>query len=222
MLIELNIRDFAIIDELTVSFAEGFNVISGETGAGKSIIIGAVSLLLGDRASADMIRTGEDAAVVEALFDIREAPMVKGKLHESGLNATDELLVRRIISRSGKNRVYINGALATLGALSAIGESLLNICGQHEHQMLLNVDHHLDILDGFGDLLPLRAEYAGIFRQVQSFRERMRSLDLLGKNVWNGRTCCVFSCRKSVTRPLYPMKISSCSMKRSAWVIFRN
>ena len=176
MLTELNIRNFAIIDALHIAFSEGFNVISGETGAGKSIIIGAVSLLLGDRASADMIRTDEDAAVVEALFDLRENPALRTKLGELGLDARDELTIRRVISRSGKNRIHINGSPATLGILSAVGESLLNICGQHEHQALLNADHHIDILDEFAYLLPLRADYADAFRRVQALQERRRTL----------------------------------------------
>ncbi|MFH1080303.1 MAG: DNA repair protein RecN [Pseudomonadota bacterium] len=176
MLIELTIRNFAIIDALNISFAEGFTVISGETGAGKSIIIGAVSLLLGDRASADMIRTDEDAAVVEALFDLRENPSVRMKLDELGLDAREELTIRRVIPRSGKNRVYINNSPVTLATLSTVGESLMNICGQHEHQALLNTDHHIDILDEFGELLPLRADYAETFRRVQILRDRQRSL----------------------------------------------
>ncbi len=176
MLTELNIRNFAIIDALHIAFSAGFNVISGETGAGKSIIVGAVSLLLGDRASADMIRTDEDAAVVEALFDLRENPALRTKLGELGLDARDELTIRRVISRSGKNRIHINGSPATLGILSAVGESLMNICGQHEHQALLNADHHIDILDEFADLLPLRADYADAFRRMQALRERRRTL----------------------------------------------
>jgi len=176
MLTELNIRNFAIIDALNIAFAEGFNVISGETGAGKSIIIGAVSLLLGDRASADMIRTDEDAAVVEALFDLRQNPALHRRLGELGLDARDELTIRRVISRSGKNRIHINGSPATLATLTVVGESLMNICGQHEHQALLNADYHIDILDEFGDLLPLRADYADVYRRVQGLRERRRAL----------------------------------------------
>jgi DNA repair protein RecN (Recombination protein N) len=179
MLIELNIRNFAIIDALNITFSEGFNVISGETGAGKSIIIGAVSLLLGDRASADMIRTDEDAAVVEALFDLRRNPALRMKLEELGLDARDELTIRRVLSRSGKNRIHINGSPAALATLAAVGESLMNICGQHEHQVLLNSDYHLDILDEFGDLLALRAEYADVFHRVQALRERHRALAAL-------------------------------------------
>ena len=181
MLIELNIKHFAIIDELTVSFIDGLNVITGETGAGKSIIIGAVSLLLGDRASADMIRSSEDSAVVEALFDIRKNPALQGKLQEMGFDDGHELMIRRVISRSGKNKVYINGHLATLGILSAISESLLNICGQHEHQIILNADHHIDILDEFGDLLSIRSAYAECYGQVQALQDRIRSLQAMNE-----------------------------------------
>lgn len=176
MLTELNIKNFAIIDTLNIAFSEGFNVISGETGAGKSIIIGAVSLLLGDRASADMIRTDEDAATVDALFDLRQNPALRMKLGEMGLDTGDELTIRRVISRSGKNRVHINGSSATLSTLSAVGESLINICGQHEHQALLNSNYHIDILDEYGDLMPLRAQYAEVFHRVQALREKRRAL----------------------------------------------
>ncbi len=104
MLTELNIRNFAIIDELKVAFDGGLNVISGETGAGKSIIIGAVGLLLGDRANADMIRSFEDAAVVEALFDIRGQDGLREKIGEIGFGDGEELIVRRVVSRSGKEQ----------------------------------------------------------------------------------------------------------------------
>jgi DNA repair protein RecN (Recombination protein N) len=176
MLTELNIRNFAIIHELKVSFADGLNVITGETGAGKSIIIGAVSLLLGDRASSDMIRSFEDSAVVEALFDVGEKEDLKERLQQMGLAEGDELVLKRIVSRSGKNRVYINGQLANLGMLSAISESLINICGQHEHQVILNAENHIDILDEFGGLLSLRAAYVDLYDQYQSLNERIREL----------------------------------------------
>jgi len=176
MLTELNIRNFAIIDELQVAFDGGLNMISGETGAGKSIIIGAVGLLLGDRANADMIRSFEDAAVVEALFDIRGQDGLRAKVREMGFGEGEELVVRRVVSRSGKNRVYINGNLASLASLAAIGESLINICGQHEHQMILNPENHTDILDEFGGLLPLRTAYREKYDLYRSLQERLRGL----------------------------------------------
>ena len=174
MLTELSIRNFAIIDEMKVSFTDGLNVITGETGAGKSIIIGAVSLLLGDRASADMIRSFEESATVEALFDIGEKDELKKKVRQMGFHVGKELILKRIVSRTGKNRVYIDGQLATLGMLSAISESLINICGQHEHQVILNADNHIDILDEFGDLLPIRLEYADMYGQYLSLKEKIR------------------------------------------------
>jgi DNA repair protein RecN (Recombination protein N) len=176
MLAELNIRNFAIIDELQVAFDGGLNMISGETGAGKSIIVGAVGLLLGDRANADMIRSFEDAAVVEALFDIRGQDVLRAKVREMGFGDGEELVVRRVISRSGKNRVYINGNLASLGSLAAIGESMINICGQHEHQMILNSENHTDILDEFGGLMNLRTAYLEIYDRYRLLQERLRGL----------------------------------------------
>ena len=179
MLTELNIRNFAIIDELKVAFDGGLNVISGETGAGKSIIIGAVGLLLGDRANADMIRSFEDAAVVEALFDIRGQDGLRKKIGELGFGDGEELIVRRVVSRSGKNRVYINGALASLASLAAIGESLINICGQHEHQMILDPENHTDILDEFGSLMSLRSAYRESYDRYRSLNERLIGLQEL-------------------------------------------
>ncbi len=176
MLIELNIRHFAIIDEMSVSFIPGLNVISGETGAGKSIVVGAVSLLLGDRATVDMIRSSEDSAAVEALFDIGDQPELKRKLLEMGFKSGHELTIRRVISRSGKNRVYIDNQLATLGALSEIGENLVNICGQHEHQMILNADRHVDILDAFGNLSSLRAACGDCYSRVRALENRVGDL----------------------------------------------
>ena len=173
MLTELNIRNFAIIDEMKVSFTGGLNVITGETGAGKSIIIGAVELLLGERASTDMIRSFEESATVEALFDIGEKDDLKRRIRQMGFHVGKELILKRIVTRAGKNRVYIDGQLATLGMLSSISESLINICGQHEHQVILNADNHIDILDEFGDLLPIRREYADMYEQYISLKEKI-------------------------------------------------
>lgn len=182
MLTELCIRNFAIIDELKVSFADGLNVLTGETGAGKSIIIGAVSLLLGDRASSDMIRSFEDSAVVEALFDVGEKQGLRERLREMGFHDGDELILKRVVSRSGKNRVYINGQLATLGMLSGLSESLINVCGQHEHQVILNAENHIDILDEFGGLLAFRSEYREIYDQYQLLNDTIRNLLTVKKN----------------------------------------
>jgi len=179
MLTELSIKNFAIIDELNVTFTKGMNVISGETGAGKSIIIGAVSLLLGDRASSDFVRSSEDSAVVEALFDVSDNEDVREKLKEAEMGGSDELVLKRIVSRGGKNRIYINGNLATLGMLSSLGESLVNICGQREHQILLDAVNHVDILDKFGGLMPLRSEFAGLYSDWQVLEKKLAELETI-------------------------------------------
>ena len=157
MLIELRIKNFAIIDELNLSFSKGFNILTGETGAGKSIILNAVHLLLGDKATEEWIRSSEEEANVEAVFDISGNSEIKEKIQEKaphlqGAGEEDSLLIRRLISRSGRGKVFINGNLATLGMLSEVGEGLLSVYGQHEHQSLQRVETHVDILDEFGAL----------------------------------------------------------------------
>ena len=182
MLEELRIRNFAIIDELEVAFQGGLNIISGETGAGKSIIIGAVSLILGDRASSDQIRTSEDSASVEALFRVEGNPTVQEKLAEFGFENQAELIIRRTISRSGKNRVLVNGQLANLSMLSSLSGGLINICGQHEHQVILDAGRHLDILDEFGALMPVRAEYQRAYQEYLGLKGRLDELKALAAN----------------------------------------
>jgi len=177
MLTELNIKNLAIIDHLNVAFAGGLNILSGETGAGKSIIIGAVSLLLGDRASSDLVRSSAEAAVVEALFDIGGNEEVQKILKEAGMDGGDELLLKRVVSREGRNKIYINGSPATLGMLASLGEMLVNICGQREHQILLDVDNHIDILDAFGGLMPLRDEFYGLYTDWQGLKKELAELE---------------------------------------------
>jgi len=177
MLIDLIIRNFAIIDHLQVAFGAGFNVLTGETGAGKSIVIDAVGLLLGERARPDLIRTGEEEATVEAVFDLAALPEVRRQLAEAGFDNGDELLVRRIVSRSGKNKVFINGALATLAQLQELTAGLMVIHGQHAQQGLQRPDLHLEMLDALADAGALLAEYRRIYDEVRGLREHLRRLD---------------------------------------------
>ena len=151
MLRELRIKNFAVIDEVALDLAPGLNVLTGETGAGKTIVLNALGLVSGGRVSADIIRHGEEEASVEALFESFPAPLT-GKLREGGYEIEDDLVVKRIVSRSGKNRVYLNGGLCPLGLLSDMGPSLIHIYGQHEHQMLLRAESHLELLDAYGGL----------------------------------------------------------------------
>jgi DNA repair protein RecN (Recombination protein N) len=162
MLQELSIKNFAIIDDLRISFSEGLTILSGETGAGKSIILQAVNLLLGSRAGAAMIRSGADAAELEAMFVISPDSRSAAVMASHGYDPAEGLLIRRIISVTDRHRIYVNGRLATIQVLAAITENLASISGQHAHQGLLKEDQHLLILDQFGgeqrDLLTLRNE----------------------------------------------------------------
>jgi DNA repair protein RecN (Recombination protein N) len=181
MLVELRIRNFAIIDELNLSFSKGFNILTGETGAGKSIILNAVHLLLGDKATEEWIRSTEEEANVEAVFDISGNSEIKEKIQEKaphlpGAGEEDSLLIRRLISRSGRGRVFINGNLATLGMLSEVGEGLLSIYGQHEHQSLQRVETHVDILDEFGGLLGHREEFQRQYQEFVSLSEEVEKI----------------------------------------------
>jgi len=176
MLKELSIRNFAIIDDLSIRFEAGLSVLTGETGAGKSIIINAVNLILGSRASTDMIRTGAEAAELEALFDIGPDSAAGRAAAEMGYDLSEGLLVRRVLSPSEGNRVYVNGRLATLQVLSAVTENLASISGQHAHQGLLKEEQHLIILDQFAGLMPQRAAVAALYHEILPQLKRLKEL----------------------------------------------
>ncbi len=158
MLTDLNIKNLAIIDHLQTRFGPGLSALTGETGAGKSILVDAINLLLGSRASAEMIRTGAEEASVEACFDAGDEGTL-AILNEMGLDRSEVLVIRRIIHRSGKSRAFLNGQALTLHMLEKLGEELVNVYGQHEHQDFLDPLRHIDILDRSGSLLPLRSSY---------------------------------------------------------------
>ncbi|UCG06094.1 MAG: DNA repair protein RecN [Desulfobacterales bacterium] len=176
MLQELTIRNFAIIDDLHIHFSKGLTILSGETGAGKSIILNAVNLLLGSRASADLVRTGADAAELEAFFQVSPASDVAQIMAAHGYPLEAGLIVRRIISRSDSNRVYINGRLATIQVLNSITENLASISGQHAHQGLLKEDQHLLILDQFVGLMTLRQKIYDDYHEVLVVIEKLNEL----------------------------------------------
>ena len=181
MLQELRISNFAIIGELDLTFLKGLNILTGETGAGKSIILNAVHLLLGGKATEELIRSSEEEANIEAVFDISENQEVREKAKEKipKLHQPEEegsLLIRRMISGTGRGRVFINGNLATLGMLSEIGERLLSIYGQHEHQSLQQVETHIDILDEFGELLGSRDEFQRLYQKFISLSEEIKRI----------------------------------------------
>ncbi len=151
MLIELRIRDYAVIHDLTLELGPGLSALSGETGAGKSIIVGALSLLLGDRASSDTVRTGAERAMVEAVFDVSNYPKLSAQVNDLGIEAEDGLLIlRREVAAVGRNRAWINESPTTARTLGELGRSLVDLHGQHEHQPLLKKDTQRRILDAFG------------------------------------------------------------------------
>jgi len=176
MLLQLTIADFAIISHLEIHFRAGLNILTGETGAGKSIIINAVNLILGGRASSDLIRSGRDEAKVEALFSLPQHPEIHAILSDLGLPFQGELVIKRHISREGRNRIMINGSLATLQMLSRVGIALISISGQHEHQVLLRPDNHVYLLDDFGGLTQERLALNAAFAAFQSQKEARDSL----------------------------------------------
>src|SRR6266852_503885 len=175
MLELLRVRAFAIIDELEAHFAPGFNVLTGETGAGKSILVDALHLVLGGRAQADAVRTGADEAEVQALFRPRDPAATDARLSGLGLPAAgSELVVRRTVQREGRSRAWVNGALATAAQLAQATRGLLDISGQHEHVGLLDAQTHLAMLDGYAGLS--RGEYeAALAALSEAERERLDS-----------------------------------------------
>ena len=180
MLSELIILDFAIIEELHLRFESGFNVLTGETGAGKSIIIDAVSLLLGGRADVDLIRSGASQAVVEGVFVLDEEvqSVVNALLEKDGLEGDDPatLVLAREIRREGRNVSRVNGRSVSVKVVRDLGEALVDIHGQTEHLSLMRVREHVDLLDRYGELWPLRDRFATVVRGLRTVRRELASL----------------------------------------------
>ena len=180
MLTELRIRNFAIIEQVTLPLGEGFNVLSGETGAGKSIIVGALSLLLGERASADLVRSGAEKATVEGVFDIAKVKGIAELADERGIEVEDDTLVlKREIASNGRGRAWINGATVTATVLAEIGRQLVNLHGQHDAQTLLDSESQRRILDAFGGaesqadvVRKTFLEFLGIRRDIAALSSR--------------------------------------------------
>jgi len=184
MLRELHIKNFAIIDDLTIEFGKGFNVLTGETGAGKSIIISALCLALGERATGEIIRSGEKEALVEAFFELsphKLNPSIHRSLQDMGIDINDGILLRRIISTQGKSRAYVNNSIVNVQTLSEISKSIIDVHGQYEHQSLLSPYIQMELLDTYGGLTAQRNEFKEIYekqallkRQITELREKGR------------------------------------------------
>ncbi|THB73416.1 MAG: DNA repair protein RecN [Desulfobacteraceae bacterium] len=176
MLSTLTIKNFAIIDDIKIDFSNGLSVLTGETGAGKSIIIQAVNLLLGHRASSDLVRKGHDTAELEAFFDIDPDGASAGMLTKQGLDPQDGLIIRRLISNSAKGKIFINGRQSTVAILKEVTANLAGISSQHAHQELLNPESHLDILDRFADTHALRSELKSLYNNILPMKKELDQL----------------------------------------------
>lgn len=180
MILQLRILNFAIIEELQIEFHEGFNVLTGETGAGKSILLDALGLLLGERGSTDFIRHGQHKAEIEGLFSFRSNSVVIERLDELGIKCDDNtIVIRRDLTNQGKSICRINGQLVTIAMLKHIGEALVNFHSQHDHQQLLQAHRHLFWLDAFaGSVLEAElSEYQQIYREFTKVRKELEHLN---------------------------------------------
>ena len=176
MLQQIAIKDLAIVSTLSVELTGGMSVLTGETGAGKSILIDALGLVLGDRADNSMIRDGCERAEVSVIFDTRALPKVEQWLTDNALDNDSQCILRRVLLRNGSSRSFINGTPATLKALQQLGDQLVNIHGQHAHQSLLKRDHQRQMLDEFAAHGPLCKQAADAFHQWQKARQQLTAL----------------------------------------------
>lgn len=182
MIVELNIKDFAIIDNIKIIFDKGFNVLTGETGAGKSIIVEGISMILGQRASKEMVRTGKEKALLEGVFYLENPEKINYILEEYGIDSDDNnyLVITREIYSSGRTISRINGRNVTLNMLNNVTSNLVEIHGQHQHQSLLKVDNHIKIIDSFGDsnFKKLTDEVKSMYEDLQIEKKKLKELSL--------------------------------------------
>lgn len=176
MLKSLEIKDYALIEHIQTEFDKGLNIITGETGAGKSILIDAMSLLLGQRASTEVVRKGAQKSFVEGIFDVEGNKKVKAILEENDIEFQPELIIRREISLKGSNRCFINDSPVQLQVIKEVGDLLVDIHGQHEHQSILRVETHINFLDEFANTASLLEEYRTLYRKLNNRVSDLRRL----------------------------------------------
>ena len=175
MIKSLYIKDFALIDELEVDFEEGLNILTGQTGAGKSIIIGALNMILGERADTDVIRQGKEKAISEATIRVGEDPDLKALLEENEVEFSEYLILRREIRNTG-SRAFINDTPVNISILKAAGDLLVDLHGQHDHQLLLKEENHLGVIDGFGEVEPIQKQYKTEYKKMTELQKELRTL----------------------------------------------
>jgi len=176
MLKSFEVKDYALIEHILVEFGSGLNIITGETGAGKSILIDAMSLLLGERASTEVVRKGAQKSFVEGIFNVKGNKKVKSILEENEVDFSDELIIRREISLKGSNRCFINDTPVNLNLVKGIGNLLVDLHGQHEHQSLLRTETHIDYLDEFGDYSDFLQKYKKVYSELLQKENELKKL----------------------------------------------
>src|SRR5688572_22421600 len=178
MLLELRIQNFAVIESLALHFEAGLSALTGETGAGKSIIVGALSLLLGERASSESIRTGAQKATVEGVFDVADEHEVLSMLAEQGIEADEGLLIlRREVSVEGRSRAWVNGAASTATFVGQLGRALVDLHGQHEGQTLMRAEEQRAILDEYAGASELAEDLAAAYTRVRMLQADLDDLE---------------------------------------------
>lgn len=176
MLKTLLIKDYALIENIEVQFEKGLNIITGETGAGKSILIDAMGLLLGERASIEVVRKGSEKSIVEGIFEVATHKKVKKFCEQNEIDFADELIVRREVSLKGTNRCFLNDSPVTLNLIKEVGDLLVDLHGQHEHQSLLRTETHIEMLDGFANLDAGLNEYSKSYYELLSLQRELKEL----------------------------------------------
>lgn len=174
MIQSLYIKDFALIDELEVSFGEGLNILTGQTGAGKSIIVGALNMILGERADTEVIRRGADKAISEATIRVKKNPTLKDLLTENDIESNEYIILRREIRQTG-SRAFINDTPVNIGILKAVGDLLVDLHGQHDHQLLLKEENHRGVIDSFGEIEPILKAYQTDFMKMKLLQKELSS-----------------------------------------------
>lgn len=183
MLRELYIKNFVLVKESAVFFKKGLNIITGETGAGKSVLIGSLSMILGERASSDIIRKGENKCSAQAVVDIAGNSEVKEILEEAGIDFSDDyLIIKREIFTDGNNRQYINGSPVPLSLLKKVSANIFDLHGQHDHQSLFNIESHRKFLDWYADIKFMVAEFTAGYHRYNKILEELSELEETARN----------------------------------------
>jgi len=205
MLKELRIIDFAIIDHLDLEFKEGLVILTGETGAGKSIVLQAIHLLSGGKASATWVRNGEEQAIIEALFEIDPGhSQLLHLLREKGFDSDGEIIIKRILSAKGRSRFYLNGSLSTARLTNELCENLLNVASQHDHQQLLIPGFQLDFLDSVAELKSRREQFADLYDHWQVKKKEFEQLRAQEMDKEQRRDFLNFQCKEISQAKLIP------------------